>query len=137
MNKIKYIHLLCLGLMLLSQACKKDKVDSITDNRILTENRANSTARIINLGGYNQVIANGDSLTNFVVRSPLSPDYYKYPGTSYFPSDGRLGKTWNIPQDLFNAKETAKLAFMFKNYQPTQVPDINLEIKNDYAKPTE
>lgn len=139
MNKIKYkcFNLLCFCLLLLTQACKKDKVDAVTDNRNLTVNRANSTARIINLGGFNQVIANGDSLTNFVVRNPQSPDYYKFPGTSYFPTDGRLGKTWNIPQDLFNAQETVKLDLMLRNYQASLLGDIKLEVKNDYANPTD
>lgn len=139
MNKItyKFLSLLCLAFMFMGQACKKDKVDAVLDNRGLTENRASSTARIINLGGFNQVIANGDSLTNFVVRNSSSTDYYKFPGTSYFPTDGKLGKTWNIPQDLFNAQETASFDFMSRLYQPTTLADIKLEVKNDYSNPTD
>lgn len=141
MNKIKfkYIHLLCLGLLLLTQACKKDKMDANTDNRTLTVNRANSTARIINFAGYSQVIANGDKLTSFMVQDPRGPDYYKYAGTSYFPTDGRLGKTWNIPQDLFNAQEISQLNFQtfVIEGQGANLPEVNLDIKNDYANPTD
>ncbi|MEJ2880264.1 DUF4397 domain-containing protein [Pedobacter sp. GR22-6] len=138
MNKIKYK---CLGLFFLStilllQACKKDKIDLARDNRALTENRANSSARIINLGGFNQVIANGDSLTNFVVLNPNTSTGYQYPGTSYFPANGQLSKTWYVPQDLFNAQETAKLDFMTRAFQAIET-DIKLDVKNDYSNPTD
>lgn len=138
MNKIKYkfFGLICFGAMLLFQACKKDKVDFEVDNRVLTENRVNSTARIINLAGFNQVIVNGDSLTNFVVRNPALPDGYQFPGTSYFPGNGQLGKTWFVPQDLFNAQETAKLNFMTRAYQMA-LTDIEVEVKNDGVNPTD
>ena len=139
MNKIIYrcCYLLCFVLLFTSQSCKKEKIDTVLDNRTLTENRANSNARIINLAGFNQVIANGDSLTNFVVRNPVGPDSYKFPGTSYFPTDGKLGKIWNIPQDLFNAQNVAKLNFTTRLYQNTLLTDLKLDAKNDYANPTD
>lgn len=139
MNQIHYTRfsLFLFSLMLLFQACKKEKVDFETDNRIITQNRISSTARIINVTGFNQVIANGDSLTNFVVRVPNSPNSQQYPGTSYFPSNGQLGKTWFVPQDLFNAQETAKLNFLVKSYTPTIAGDVKLDIKNDYNNPTD
>jgi len=139
MNKINYkcFSLLFFSMMLLFQACKKDKTDFETDNRILTQNRVNSTARIINVAGFNQVIANGDSLTNFIVREPNKPNSLQYPGTSYFPSNGQLGKTWFIPQDLFNAQETAKLDFTVRSYTPVFAGDVKLDVKNDYSNPTD
>lgn len=139
MKKInhKLLSFLSLALLFFCQSCKKEKVDTVLDNRVLTENRASSMARIINVAGYNQVVANGDSLTNFIVRNPVGPDSYKFPGTSYFPTDGRLGKIWNIPQDVFNAQSTAKLDFMTRVYQNTLVNDLKLEVKNDYANPTD
>ncbi|QIL41318.1 DUF4397 domain-containing protein [Pedobacter sp. HDW13] len=137
MNKINYtcFGLLLFSMMLLFQACKKEKVDFETDNRIITQNRINSTVRIINAAGFNQVIANGDSLTNFVVRVPNSPNSQQYPGTSYFPSNGQLGKIWSVPQDLFNAQETAKLDFMTKSYVPTLAGNVKIDVKNDYNNP--
>ncbi|RYG21467.1 MAG: DUF4397 domain-containing protein [Chitinophagaceae bacterium] len=139
MNKIKNkcFNLLCLALVLLTQACKKDKIDAVADNRTLTVNRANSTARVINFAGYSQVIANGDKLTGFIVLDPRGPDYYKYPGTSYFPTNGMLGKTWNIPQDLFNAKETVQLNFQTLVDQGANLPEVNLDVKNDHGHPTD
>ncbi|TBO40595.1 DUF4397 domain-containing protein [Pedobacter kyonggii] len=139
MNKINYkcFSLLFFSVMLLFQCCKKDKVDFESDNRTLTQNRVNSTARIINVAGFNQVIVNGDSLTNFVVREPNKPNSQQYPGTSYFPSNGQLGKTWFIPQDLFDAQETAKLDFMARSYAPVVAGNVKLDVKNDYNNPTD
>ena len=139
MKKItnKFLSLFCLVLIFTSQACKKEKVDTVLDNRALTENRLSSTVRIINLGGFNQVIANGDSLTSFIVKNPQSSDGYQYPGTSYFPVDGKLGKTWNVPQDLFNVQGDAVLKFSHKVFQGPPIPDLDLAVENDYSNPTD
>jgi hypothetical protein len=139
MNKLKYkpLPLFFLMVMILGQSCKKDKLNFETDNRVLTENRVNSTARVINLALYNQVIANGDSLTSFLTPSPTSGAPVKLPGTSYFPGNGHLTKIWNVPQDLFNAQEIVKLNFMTRSYQATLGNDIKTEVKNDYNNPTD
>lgn len=139
MNKLKYklLHLFFLTALFLFQACKKDKLNFEADNRVLTENRVNSTARVINLALYNQVIANGDSLTSFLTPGPTPGVPPKLPGTSYFPGNGYLTKIWNVPQDLFNAQEIVKLDFMTRSYQSTLGTDIKTEIKNDYSNPTD
>jgi len=139
MNKIsyKYFSMLFFSIMLLFQACKKDKADFEADNRVLTQNRISSTARIINVAGFNQVISDGDSLTSFIVREPNKPNSQQYPGTSYFPSNGQLGKTWFVPQDLFNAQGTAALDFMARSYTPVTTGNVKLEVKNDYNNPTD
>lgn len=98
----KYIkHPLTLGLLfiLALSACKKDKMNMDYDNRAVTTVRKGSAVRIVNLAGYNQVKVNGDTLTNYVVRDPNS--ILGFPATPYFLTDGRLGSTWTIPQDLF------------------------------------
>jgi hypothetical protein len=136
MNKIKYktLSLLCFGILFLFQACKKDKIDFSSDDRSLTENRVNSTVRIINIGGFNQVIANGDSLTNFQIINPTTGQQFRI--TSYFPSEGKLGKSWYVPQNLFDQQGIAKLDIMTRTYQ-TEENDIELDLKNDYANPTD
>jgi len=139
MNKIRFrfFSLMGLGLLILAQGCKKDKTDLRQDNRVLTVNRANSNVRIINLAGFNQVKANGDSLTSFVVKNPFTADGLKYPGTSYFPTDGKLGKTWFVPQDIFKANETAEFDFGLRTYQASGMADIKMTAKNDYNNPTD
>jgi len=117
-------------------SCKKEKLDVIIDNRPVTESRPNSNSRIVNLFDFNQLIANGDSLTNFVVLHPLNPGNHKYPGTSYFPTDGRLGKTWIIPQDLFNQKDEAELTFLARYYPGFGMNhDFKVKVNNSYENP--
>jgi len=93
---------LCYLLPMLS-GCSEDKLDYLIDNRPSTAAIENSKFRIVNLRGANQVIANGDSLTGFILKDPLAADASDYPGTKYFTKNGKMGKLWQIPQDFFNA----------------------------------
>lgn len=131
--------ILSMALLLLSLvSCKKEKLDMKEDKRTVTEQRANSNVRIINLSGFNQVVANGDSLTNFVVRNPRGTDWYKYPGTSYFPKDGRLTKIWTIPQDIFDVSEKADFHFAGRYYLGSGLNmDLDVQVKNSYDQPTD
>ncbi|WP_442589424.1 DUF4397 domain-containing protein [Pedobacter sp. AW31-3R] len=102
LNKyIKHPSALCLLFILAFSACKKDKLNMDYDNRAVTDMRKGSTVRIVNLAGYNQVQVNGDTLTNYVVRDPNGSLSVNYPATPYFLTNGRLGNTWTIQQDLF------------------------------------
>ena len=125
-----------LSCLLLLAACKKDKLDFGYDNRNVTDSRKSSNVRIVNLAGYNQVVANGDSLTSFIARAP-GPDANQYPATHYFPEDGRLHKTWTIPQELFDQQERIDLALALRNYQPSFNRDIAFPVVNDYNNPTD
>jgi hypothetical protein len=123
-------------------ACKKDKTDFQSDNRKVTDARKNSTVRLVNLGGYNQIQLNGDTLTNYVVRAPNDPKGGMYPGTLYFPDNGRLGTTWYIPQNLLD-KGVAKVLVETKVYNPSKNA-LELEVREDlqqgmdyYLLPTE
>lgn len=89
-----------LLMLLVLSACKKEKLDFEYDNRVITDARKSSSIRIVNLGGYGQVIMNGDTLTNFKYVDPASPTVPVLPGTKYFPENGSLGTTWNVPQSL-------------------------------------
>lgn len=137
--KQKRNYLLFFGFVaLLFSSCKKEKIDIKVDNRPVTDYRANSNVRIINLSSFNQVVANGDSLTNFVVQNPRGPDYYKYPATSYFPGDGRLGKVWNVPQNLFDKQEHIDLHIATRVYPGSGInEDINFKVTNSYQNPTD
>jgi len=111
----KIFVLLLLGLFV---SCSKDKFVEEVDNRYSTEASKSSNVRIVNLGGSNQVIVNGDSITNFVIRNgETDPMAGKYPPTKYFPVDGRLGMLWNVPQDLLNKQNSADIEVTYVAYQ--------------------
>ncbi len=85
-------------------SCKKDKSDYFYDNRPVTDVRGNSLLRLVNLKGGNQLIVNGDSLTNFKLIIPLPGGGEPLsPGTPYFPEKGVLGTTWTIPRQLLKS----------------------------------
>lgn len=120
-------------------ACKKERFDDRNDNRFTALPRQASTARIINLGGFNQVIANGVRITDSVFYDPLGPDYYKETGTSYFPKNGRLGSNWQIPQDLFGAANSLELKFSYigANNAAAAPPFSMPAISEEYNKPVD
>lgn len=125
---------LTLVLLLVLAGCKKEKIDSGYDNRVITDARKSSSVRIINLSGYNQVVANGDTLTNYIVRKPNDPLESFYPGTDYFPDNGRLGTTWNIQQSFFK-NGTAKVWVERIAYQSIK-DTLRLDVKED-AQPAD
>ena len=125
-----------IATLLLLAACKKDKADFGYDNRPVIENQKKSNVRIVNLSAYNQVVVNGDSLTNFIVRGPADPMTGRYPGTKYFPSNGRLGSIWEIPMDLFGVNEKAELTISEKNYNGYN-SSVDFTAENNYSNPTD
>lgn len=122
-------------LMLAIVGCKKDKTDFQSDNRKVTDARKNSSVRLVNLAGYNQLQLNGDTLTNYVVRAPNDPMTGQYPGTLYFPDNGRLGTTWYIPQNLLD-KGAAKVLVETKVYNPIENP-LELEVREELQQGTD
>ncbi len=117
---------------LLLSGCEDDKFDNLTDNRYQTDADKSSTIRLINLTYANQVIANGDSLTNFVVREP-GPEENFYPGTKYFPKDGKLIKTWNIPLAVLSEPLTNfKLSVISYSIPRIDVAELNVDNKNHF-----
>lgn len=123
---------LLLLLFVILFSCKKEKMNVERDNRTEVNNRTLANLRIVNLGGYNQVIANGNKLTNFIEREANDPDAGKYPGTDYFPKDGRMGATWQVPQDLFGADGSLQLKFTVPG-EGIHNPELNL--KGDRVQP--
>lgn len=126
-----------IAILLLLAACKKDKFDFGYDNRPVTENRKKSNVRIINLADYNQVIANGDTLTNFIVKNPNEKDGDRFPGTPWFPANGRLGKIWEVPMDLFDAKDKAALTIAARHYSGSFNNTTDISAENNYNTPTD
>lgn len=132
MKIIHKIFWLLLPAIVLLSGCAEDKLDDIADNRYTTEAFKSSNVRIVNLGGSNQAIVNGDTLTNFVIVGPL--EQKQYPSTKYFPKDGRLGITWTLPQNLLKNDNTSFIEIKFWDYTGTP-SEHKFEVKdNGYAK---
>ncbi|QEM14267.1 DUF4397 domain-containing protein [Mucilaginibacter rubeus] len=125
----------CLALTLILGSCKKAKLDPTIDNRAVTDARKNSTVRIVNLGSYNQLQVNGDTLTNYVVRDKDSPLYDSYPATKYFPTNGRLGTTWSVPQEFLN-NGAAKFIAETSGYQETPTK-VEFNVQEDAQQPVD
>ncbi|PTS99144.1 DUF4397 domain-containing protein [Pedobacter sp. HMWF019] len=135
----KHFFQLSLLVAMAFSACKKDKLDMNYDNRKVTDPSKGSMVRIVNLAGYNQVQANGDTLTNYVVRDPQGPIADSYPATKYFRDNGRLGSTWIIQQDLFGKGAlkllTEDVSFAGRG-QPTVFTVTDEQQPVDYYLPT-
>lgn len=116
-------------------SCNKDKMDHLYDNRIVQDVQGNSGVRIVNLSTHNQVVANNDTLTNYVVLSFLD-DKWRYPATKYFPDKGRLGTTWTLPRDLFQDNGNAHLKIETKELTVGERP-VELDVKDDYNNPSD
>lgn len=133
MNRAFLIARLVALLTISLGGCKKMRPDELRDNRNVMANRASSTVRIVNLGNYYQVIAGGDSLTNFDFQDGQN-EVIKYKGTDYFPEDGRLGSIWQVPQDLFRADGTAALQFSNIGVSGS-LGNPKFVVKDDYNHP--
>lgn len=136
-NIIIYIGCLC-SLLLITGSCTDDKFDEIVDNRYLTENIKNSNIRIINFDVTNQVIVNGDSVTNFILRyGENDPLNNRYPSTKYFPDGGRLGQLWNFPQDLLDSNNKAHVKLTMVNlFEDQETFETEFDVE-DNGTPTD
>lgn len=124
-----------LVLLLLLAGCKKEKTDFGYDNRSVTDARKSSSVRLVNLAGYNQIQVNGDTLTNYIVRVPNDPLELYFPGTKYFPENGRLSTTWSIPQGLLK-NGMAHILVERKAYQALSDPQ-QLDVQEDGQQPVD
>ncbi|SEG65323.1 hypothetical protein [Sphingobacterium lactis] len=107
-----FANLLFLLLITIMVGCKKDKLESIVDHRVKQELLSPSHLRLINLTQYKHVVVGKDTLTNLGLPSIVGPGVegaVAYPPTTYFPENGVLGTTWNIPQIFLNASASTKI----------------------------
>lgn len=128
-NGRKTTNYLSLFFLLLIVSCSKEKIGFTHDNRMITAAMEPSNVRIVNLHWFNQVEADGDRLTNFIFNQPDSENEFDYPGTKYFPEGGRLGKLWNMPQELFGQRGVANLRLSFMGVLGSPDP-LELELEN-------
>ncbi|WP_343303450.1 hypothetical protein AAHN97_17975 [Chitinophaga niabensis] len=127
--------LLSLAMLLVMLSCKKEKVDHEQDNRAVTDAHKNSGVRLVNVGGYQQVIINNDTLTNYKIIPP-DPQYnqYEYPATKYFTLDGRLGRTWYVPATFIKRDGTALIKTENVSQQSFH-RQLEFSILEEYNKP--
>ncbi|WP_433862976.1 DUF4397 domain-containing protein [Sphingobacterium thalpophilum] len=132
---------LLLLLSIFALSCKRENLDYTFDYRTNPEADKASNVRLINLSENTQLIANGDSLTNFFVppQRPgyIPPEELTPPGTRYFPKDGRLGQSWAVPQHLFRTDGTIDFRATF-----VQIPnriivshEVDFTVREAYDTP--
>ena len=125
------------GLLLLAGcilSCKKEKVDYAYDNRPDTTVGGSSNIRLVNLTANNQLSINGSPLTGYLVLNPpVGGGEPLYPGTYWFPANGKLGATFNIPR-RFLTNGRALVSTDYLAYQGVR-DSIGFEVTETYSKP--
>ncbi|MDF2515350.1 MAG: hypothetical protein K0R59_646 [Sphingobacterium sp.] len=144
LNVITGLYLQQMILLLVSIvafSCKRENLDYTFDYRPNTDTEKASNVRLVNLSENAQLIANGDSLTNFFVPPQRSgyipPEELTPPGTRYFPKDGRLGQSWAVPQDLFQPDGTVRFRTTFVPIpnKPIASHDVEFTVRDSYHAP--
>lgn len=135
-KKLGQILLLLPLSIFLFNSCKKQNLDYTYDYRRNQEAAKESNVRLVNLSLNNQMTVNGDSLTNFYLprRGNVPPEESTYPGTKYFPKNGLLGLTWNMPQDLFGAKGTAVIKTDYLSNNPVLSAPLEFQAVENYKE---
>ncbi|WP_286859228.1 MULTISPECIES: hypothetical protein [Sphingobacterium] len=144
LNAMGWLSLLQVILLLVSifvLSCKRENLDYTFDYRPNPDAEKASNIRLVNLSENAQLIANGDSLTNFFVPPQRSgyipPEELTPPGTRYFPKDGRLGQSWTVPQDLFQTDGTVRLRTTFVPIPNKTIAshDVEFTVHDSYNAP--
>ncbi|WP_160715373.1 DUF4397 domain-containing protein [Chitinophaga solisilvae] len=124
------------GLLLLSigmLSCKKEKVDYSYDNRPDKTVGGNSTVRLVNFTDNNQLSVNGDSLTSYLIIKPVPGQETLYPGTYWFPANGKMGSMFTIPRQ-FLTNGSADISTDYLAYSINSNP-LGFKVTEDYNKP--
>jgi len=137
-NMKQAIRYLFLGAVL-AASCSKTKTDVLPGNPPTTVNLSSSTIRVM-LSAGEDVVVNGDTLTNFLV-----PTQYPGPGgapptqvfpTRYFPTTGRATGPWYVPKALLDGKGQAMVkVFGFSDNGGGLVDSF--QVTEDYAHPSD
>ncbi len=92
--------------VLLLNGCSKVKIDQRTGNLVTNQQMAASRTRLVNLYGFTDLYINGQLLTDG--KKAKSPEDVLTPSpTPYFPTSGKMTKTFFIPQQFFTSGDTA------------------------------
>lgn len=159
MTQPLYLIRIIIGLVLGSVlACSKQKLDFVPEHLVQKDSLSLSNVRIIDLYGFNQLRANGEYITN-ETPSPNPEQYeewFDFPGTKYFPFDGRFGNLWinqntidgrnhnwdgkdkaiwQIPRELFRKDRTLSLDFINLQYDKPIIGQLYNYALEDTGEP--
>ncbi len=118
-------------------SCAKTKPNfSTSGNQVSTNQITSSSARIVNLYGYTDLIVNGTPLTDMLF--PQAPGEIINPTpTAWFPTTGKLGQTYNVPEQFFNAQHTANVALLEGYAVSTPIDTLSrrFTVTDNYSSP--
>jgi len=141
MGRLSLQQIILVLVSIFSLSCKRENLDYTFDYRPNPDAEKASNVRLVNLSENAQLIANGDSLTNFFVPPRRSgyipPEELTPPGTRYFPKDGRLGQSWTVPQDLFQTDGTIRFRTTFVPIPNKTIAshDVEFTVRDSYTAP--
>ncbi|MDR3008141.1 MAG: DUF4397 domain-containing protein [Sphingobacterium sp.] len=141
MGRLSLQQIILVLVSIFSLSCKRENLDYTFDYRPNPDAEKASNARLVNLSENAQLIANGDSLTNFFIPPNrigyIPPEELTPPGTRYFPKDGRLGQSWTVPQDLFQTDGTVRFRTTFVPIPNKTIAshDVEFTVRDSYSAP--
>ncbi|TDX00757.1 DUF4397 domain-containing protein [Dinghuibacter silviterrae] len=119
-------------------ACAKSKPNFPTSGNLVTSQQiVSSSARIVNLDGYTDIAVNGQPLTDMLFQQTFGEVIYPSP-TPFFPTTGKMGQTYKIPQQFFNAQHTAEVELLQGiNTGTLDTLYKKFQVTDDYAQPND
>lgn len=118
--------------------CAKLKPSFPTSGNLVTSQQiTSSSTRVVNLLGYTDIMVNGKALTDMQFPQSFGQTIYPLP-TPYFPTTGKMGQTYKIPQLFFGAQNTAQVTLMLG--QDISSPDTlrsTFMVTDDYSQPND
>lgn len=107
-SNMRILNMLLIFCMALIGSCAKDKEDPLLKNQLHYPNIPSSSTRLI-FAKNMELEINGNKLTNWQgERSFEIPKIPPYP-TKYFPTSGKPGDAYAIPQEFFSNKNKASI----------------------------
>ena len=131
MTKVYYIILV----VLMAASCAKPKVDQRTGNLVSYQQVTSSRTRLVNLYGMTTLYVDGQGLTDTAFAT--GPDDVVNPTpTVWFPTTGRLGQTYYIPEQFFQ-NDTAKVAVNSFAVFAVSGGSANFSVVDNYYQPND
>lgn len=141
MGRLSLQQIILVLVSIFALSCKRENLDYTFDYRPNPDAEKASNVRLVNLSENAELIANGDSLTNFFIPPNrigyIPPEELTPPGTRYFPKDGRLGQSWTVPQDLFQTDGTIRFRTTFVPIPNKTIAshDVEFTVRDSYTAP--